>query len=306
MGEPNFFLLGAPKCATTSFYEMLSNHPQIWCPSVKEPGFYTRDDVREDIVRSAPHLSSKEGYLELYRNADPKFRVFCDGSTSYLRSTAAMAVIKQDFPESHAMAVVRDPVQLVSSYYTFLLHEGWEDQPSLEAAWAVRKQRRAGDKIPAGARRRSSVTYSEVAMLGAQVRDARRIFGECLRVYTLRDLQESLPDISREIQQFIGVDHIDLGELPKLNPARTAKNAWLNNMVKTPPKPVAKVRDQLKRHLNLSSLGLRKRLESLNSTPVKRSVSDETIQLMRKYFSEDVDILSEEMSRDLKTEWGWQ
>lgn len=44
MGEqwPNFFIVGAPKCGTTSLYFHLREHPQVFMPDVKEPQFFTR------------------------------------------------------------------------------------------------------------------------------------------------------------------------------------------------------------------------------------------------------------------------
>lgn len=305
MAAVDLFLLGAPKCATTSFYDHLSRHPAAWCPPVKEPGWFTRDEVRDEVRAAAPHLRDYAGYLALYRTDRPDVAMRCDGSTSYLRSPEAMRAIDAAFPAAHAVAVVRDPVELVSSYYVFLRHEGWEDQPSLEAAWEVQEARRAGAAIPAGARRPSSLVYADVAMLGRQVRAARETFGERLRVYTLGDLRRALPEVSREVQAFAGLDPIDLGDLPQLNPARTARRAWLNRLAKTPPKPVARLRDALKRGLGVSSLGLRKGVDGINSATVERQVSPETVRRLRDHFRDDVALLSREMSRDLFAEWKW-
>jgi hypothetical protein len=37
--KPNFFIIGAPKCGTTSFWTWLSSHPNIFVTPEKEPHF---------------------------------------------------------------------------------------------------------------------------------------------------------------------------------------------------------------------------------------------------------------------------
>ena len=41
---PNFFVVGAQKCATTSLYYYLREHPEIYLPMDKETKFFVRDD----------------------------------------------------------------------------------------------------------------------------------------------------------------------------------------------------------------------------------------------------------------------
>src|SRR5438132_759978 len=43
MRVPEFFIVGAPKCGTTSLYRMLRQHPRIFMPDLKEPRFLASD-----------------------------------------------------------------------------------------------------------------------------------------------------------------------------------------------------------------------------------------------------------------------
>lgn len=40
---PEFMIIGAAKCGTTSLYHYLRTHPQIFLPAVKEPGFFSAE-----------------------------------------------------------------------------------------------------------------------------------------------------------------------------------------------------------------------------------------------------------------------
>lgn len=40
---PNFFIVGAPRCATTTLYERLKRHPEIYMSPIKEPRYFASD-----------------------------------------------------------------------------------------------------------------------------------------------------------------------------------------------------------------------------------------------------------------------
>ena len=41
--RPNFFIVGAPKCGTSSLHEYLRRHPDVFLPEFKEPKFFCTD-----------------------------------------------------------------------------------------------------------------------------------------------------------------------------------------------------------------------------------------------------------------------
>ena len=56
MFKPNFFILGAPKCGTTSMAKWLSEHPEIFMSKYKEPHYYNTDN-RRVVVNHQHYLS---------------------------------------------------------------------------------------------------------------------------------------------------------------------------------------------------------------------------------------------------------
>ena len=42
--HPNFYILGAAKAGTTTLYELLEQHPQVYMPYDKEPAYYCDDE----------------------------------------------------------------------------------------------------------------------------------------------------------------------------------------------------------------------------------------------------------------------
>ena len=63
INRPNFFIVGAPKCATTSMANYLREHPDTFVPR-GEPHFFG-----SDISFNTPPISEDE-YLNLFERAN--------------------------------------------------------------------------------------------------------------------------------------------------------------------------------------------------------------------------------------------
>ena len=65
MKQPNFFIIGAPKCATTSLDAWLSEHPSVYVSPLKEPYHFNSD-------HAGRRTQSVEVYNKVFANAyDP-------------------------------------------------------------------------------------------------------------------------------------------------------------------------------------------------------------------------------------------
>ena len=73
---PNFIVIGAPKCGTTSLCHLLGNHPQVFMSKVKEPHYFGRKDPTKTLL----------WYEEHFVGAEDK-KAIGEGSTSSFTST---------------------------------------------------------------------------------------------------------------------------------------------------------------------------------------------------------------------------
>ena len=48
--RPNFFMVGAPRCATTTMYTYLKQHPDIYLSLLKEPIYFGSDLTRQPLA----------------------------------------------------------------------------------------------------------------------------------------------------------------------------------------------------------------------------------------------------------------
>src|SRR5258706_8466463 len=107
---PNFFIVGAPKCGTTSLARYLGSHPHVFITNPKEPCYFSRsltvDRVRQRAKGCHRNLND---YLHLFDRAKERHWLRGDATTRNLRCEAALLEIRAFFPEARLIVMLRDP-----------------------------------------------------------------------------------------------------------------------------------------------------------------------------------------------------
>ena len=111
---PNFFIVGAPKCATTSLYFYLKDIPQILMSEVKEPNYFSKATVPDN--HTIKPIRNKKKYLDLFKNAD-KNKILGEASTQYLADPEAPKLIHEVAPDAKILISIRDPAERIFSGY---------------------------------------------------------------------------------------------------------------------------------------------------------------------------------------------
>ena len=115
-GKPNFFILGAGKCGTTTLYGMLRQHPEIFMPSVKEPTFYcSHYQVISDPVT----------YHGLFADTDA-FACRGEASHAYFSNPETPALLHLLYPDAKFILILRNPSNRAYSMFQDLRKMGVE------------------------------------------------------------------------------------------------------------------------------------------------------------------------------------
>ncbi|MBM3903895.1 MAG: sulfotransferase [Thaumarchaeota archaeon] len=112
--EPNFFIVGAPKSATTNMSYYLKQHPQVFMPENLEPYYFARLDIPENYQREI--ISDKKKYLDLYKKAT-NHKAAGESSPVYLYCPHAAEDIRTQFPNSRIIISLRNPIEITDSQY---------------------------------------------------------------------------------------------------------------------------------------------------------------------------------------------
>lgn len=194
MRLPDFFLVGAPKAGTTSIYNYLSQHPEIFTPTVKEPHFFACPEVKNTYYEES-FVDEIDDYLSLFSESS-KGQKAGDFSTSYLHREKAARRIKNMCPDAHILIVLRDPVERAISHYLMDVRDGYQDNSLLDCI------SREGIDNECFYRE-----YIDVGMYSGQVERYKNIFGDRrVKVLMFNDLVNETDKTLYEIEHHIDVD----------------------------------------------------------------------------------------------------
>ena len=80
---PRFiFIVGAPRCGTTTLARFLEPHPKICYPLVKEPHFFLQHDLRALDGKALRDITEREYLDRFYAQCDASRDTGVDGSVS--------------------------------------------------------------------------------------------------------------------------------------------------------------------------------------------------------------------------------
>jgi hypothetical protein len=199
--HPDFFIVGAPKCGTTSLYTYLESHPGIFMSPVKEPYHFC-----PDLHIGLPTIADRERYLDLFRGATAGERAG-EASVWYLYSSRAARLIREFNPAARIIIMLRSPADMAYSLYNHYRYSGVEPLASFEEALAAEAERREGRRLPARRDVRETLYYREVARYAPQVKRYLDEFGrDRVHVILFDNLRDRTEAVYRDTLAFLGVE----------------------------------------------------------------------------------------------------
>lgn len=216
---PDFFILGAPKSATTALASYLEGHIEIGLAEGESHYFATDFPGK----RSA---NDQKGYEGLFESSRRNARCRGEKAVWYMYSREAVANIRKCNPNAKLIMLLRNPPEMLFSLHGQFLYDQTENEQDFEKAWGLCGARKAGQKIPNLCRARELLYYDEVARYGEQLERIYSIFPrEQVRVFLFDDFAANPKIIYREVLNFLGVDDQkqppELGSSPLYRDARS-------------------------------------------------------------------------------------
>jgi hypothetical protein len=312
---PDFFIVGTPKCGTTSLHKTLRSHPQIYMPQLKEPRFLASDMLPragfEDGPREVGYPKTLEEYLALFDAATPQQSVG-EATTMYLWSSTAAESIAALAPDARIIAILREPASFLRSLHLQFVKGRNETVKDLRKAIALEPARREGKHVPNTSHRPQLLQYSEHVRYMEQLRRYQAHFPpQRLLVLVYDDFLKDNEATVRRILRFLEVDEdVPLDLISANVTASTVRSYQVKDAVNTVSMgrgPVARAAKATVKAL--TTRGLRR---GAISTIQRRVVvaapppPDESLMLeLRRRFNGEVVALSEYLDRDLVSLWGY-
>lgn len=210
---PDFIIMGAMKCATTTLHEQLDAQPGVFMSELKEPNFFSDDDQ---------YQRGMDWYLNLFSDAEAG-DLCGESSTHYTKLptySESASRLKQHLPSVKLIYVMRHPVERLVSQY---MHE-----------WSQRTV--SGSLSDALKQRPELYQYSQYAM---QLRPYLETFGptNVLPVFMERLKQCPQEELAR-VAEFVGYSQPVVWQESTghrhASKDRLRDSAWRDALVHTP------------------------------------------------------------------------
>jgi len=282
---PNFFIVGAAKAGTTSLYEYLRGHPDIFMACPKEVNYFSYDDLKgQNLYYDYYKVKHLQKYRRLFAKAVNKPAIG-EASVSYLFYQSVPERIKSLIPCAKIIIILRDPVERAFSHYLMDWRLGYVNVDFKKIF------------LNKNAHKFHNLYYQQYILLGLYYDQVKRyldVFGnDRVRVFFFEDLKSNTDSLMKSIFDFL---HIDPGftplskqwyntfNVPKSSPIRSLYgNHFIRFIIKKcSPKKLQSIMKE-----NLFIHGQKPRLD------------DEIVTLLTDYYLDDIKKLEKLLKVDL-------
>lgn len=247
--HPNFFVIGAAKCGTTTLYDFLEQHPDVYMSPIKEPHHFSKDIVMENFSDEYKHylktrnvnlseylqsdlsrkiwewyISDYNQYLQLFKNVKNE-KAIGEISNGYLFSEVAAQEIYKKYPEAKIIMILRNPVERAYSHYLANVRDGRTTLNFRDELIEDSKKTRKGWCI--------SHSYVEMGLYHDQVKRFMDVFPSSqIKIYLNDDLRINASSVGKDLFQFLAINlNSTIDYSKKQNEARLPKSAGIMKLI---------------------------------------------------------------------------
>ncbi len=287
LSKPTFFIIGAPKCGTTSLHTYLNSHSQITMSHPKEPHYFSTD-IENGGIRN------KEKYEDCFSHSDGNAVAVGESSTLYLYSKVAVQNICKYNKDAKFITMIRNPIEIARSFHQVALKVFGEIETDFQKAWLLEESRKSGVNIPIGCIDSKLIFYGNIAKIGQQVqRLLTKISSDKIHFVLYDDFKSSTESEYIKVLNFLNVDK----ELPyrfsSYNKTHRIKNEALTKVVN--------YGSALKKKMNIKTrFNIAGKIHKINITddPLEELPTNFLLK-MNKFFENDINLLSRLIKKDL-------
>lgn len=204
---PDVFIVGVTKCATTSLYDMLVQHPSVLSQHHKEPHFHYAQikgtefsgEADQDTVEQM-FISQRADYEKLYDSE----LLTIDGSAMSIEDRNVLKEISGNYPNARIIICLRNPIERAFSAYSHMKRDVRE---SLDFKSALEKEINGERKnhLPIW-------HYYNSGCYVDKIRYCRELFGERLLLLDFEELRLHKSEQMQRVCRFLGLHAFNFSE----------------------------------------------------------------------------------------------
>ncbi len=293
---PNFLVVGVAKSGTTSLFDYLNQHPEVYVPSCKETFFFISSVYKNinsnDPARRKGVIFNFHDYLSLYKSIDDK-KAIGEVGTGYLYFyDIAIPMIEKHLGNTKIVAILRNPIdRAYSSYHYFAMYFF---EPFIFEKALKQEKNRKNDGWD------FMWLYKDLGFYYKQIKAYKKHFDE-VRVYLYDDLKSDTITLMQDMYEFLEADSSFVPDVSvKYNVTGVPKNMFFYkfltkpNIFKSMIKPIVKAILPEEKRVKLVG-----DLRAKNLNLIKPQMEPETREYLKKIYREDILKLQNLINRDL-------
>jgi hypothetical protein len=229
---PNLYVVGAPKCGTTSLHYYLGQHADVFVSQKKELHYFSKDELWRnsngpgDKYALRTVTMSDVEYLDHFQSARG-FQYRVDVSPSYLFYDATSGRIAQKSPEAKIIVMLRNPSQRAYSQYLHLVRDTREVLTFGEALDAEHDRSLQGWS--------DMWRYVDSSLLAGSVRNYMAVFGSSnVFVIFSEELSTEPTEVLNQLWRFLGLDNVSIRTDITRNKTGAARSRPLASFISRP------------------------------------------------------------------------
>jgi hypothetical protein len=210
---PDFVIVGAMRCGTSSLYRYLSNHSQVVPASEKEVHFFDGNFEKGEIWYRS-HFPCTIRFMTR------KNIITGEASPSYMFCPRVPKRMGKIVPNAKIIVLLRDPVDRAISHYWYLVKWGIEDLP-MEEAFRKESERVNGKKHNSYDRKMYS--YLERGNYTKQIKRMKKYFSENMIIIKSEKLFSNTQKQFDKVSDFLDIRREKVKKNVNENKSRSKK-----------------------------------------------------------------------------------
>lgn len=284
---PNFLCVGAQKAGTTSLFDLMKGHPDIFLPAAKEIHFFHNTPFyRKGLDRYASYFEDATGH-----------RMIGEFTPEYLHFSEAPARIRESLgPDVKIIILLRDPVQRAYSQFNFFKSLMLEEESDFLVA--VDKENVTTDIRPY-VKGNYPPYYISKGLYAAQVQRYLDLFGNNVKVVLFEEFFSG--DVKKNvcsIFQFLGVSEFLADSNIRANQSKVPRNAKVFGALRSDG--AVRLRTAVKKYIpeRLYRV-LRNAIDGATKRKPRKLPDQQRMVLFERFYKDDVAALEGILGRDL-------
>jgi hypothetical protein len=281
----DFLIIGTQKAGTTSLFQYILQHPDIYFSEVKEVNYFVYDQL----------YAKGEKYYHSFFSKLRKQKII---GSSYVHMLPCVKCVDRVYhynPDIKIVVMLRNPADRAISAYKYAVRNGWEDADnSLQDAIKLEPKRLSREEY--------DLTYCYNGLYHKHLASwMKRFAKENILVLKQEELQSSPQETMNRLFDFLQVGHRSIDTTKKYNVASGVHNQRLQKIMLDKGNPLARFLGSLmpqraKVFIRAKIFPFIYRVNTSKEKEIKVTLTEKDKAALKKYFVEDLASLAEEFN----------